>query len=300
MGTRRQPHDLGPDDLVWDFFSRPRDEPMLARVQAAAEAGFAGLGMYLGAWLAMREDAAEVERFEQALDDKGLVVANIEVVRGWASPDVPNEQCLAMEAVAWDIADHFGCRYVQAIGDYEGTIDEAARGFGALCDRAADHGLLVGLEAVPAMTNIDTVTLAARIVAEADRPNGGLCFDSWHLTRSTNDLDEIRSLPGDKIMATQWNDGTIEPTFDDYYTDTLTTRVPPGAGEFALVEMLRIIDHIGSTAPLGLEVPSTALWQAPIGEAAASVVEGMRKVIAGARSPATDLPSGGNAGTLDG
>mgnify|MGYP001822854663 CR=1 FL=1 len=57
MGSRRQPHDLGPDDLVWDFFSRPRDEPMLARVRPAAEAGFAGLGMYLGAWIAMRDDA---------------------------------------------------------------------------------------------------------------------------------------------------------------------------------------------------------------------------------------------------
>ena len=149
-----------------------------------------------------------------------------------------------------------------------------------MCDRAADHGLLVGLEWVPSMTNIGDAPTALRIVTDADRDNGGFCVDSWHFTRSTNDLDHLRQLPGDKVIATQWNDGTVVPQHPDYLQDCLTNRVPPGDGEFALVEIARILDSIGSTAPVGVEVCSADLWAGRIDHAAQVSADGMRRVLA--------------------
>ncbi len=280
---QRTARDLGPDDLVWDHFSRPRSDDVVGRIHAAAGAGYAAIGLFMGAWAELRDEPGEVERIEAALAETGLVIANIEALRGWASPDRPTDSCRDLEALAFEMADRFGCRYLQVIGDYTGTLDEAAVGFGSLCDRAAEHGLLVGLEWVPSMTNIEDATTAVRIVTEADRDNGGFCFDSWHLTRSTNDLDEVRSLPGERIFATQWNDGTIVPQHDDYYEDCLMNRVPPGDGEFALVEIVRILDDLGSTAPIGLEVCSAKLWAAPVEEAARVSADGMRRVLAEAR-----------------
>lgn len=281
--TRRSARDLTRDDFVWDHFSRPRHDDVVGRIEAAADTGFAAIGLYLGRWAALRDDPAELERVDDALDRTGIVVANIEVARGWASPDGPDESCLELEALAYSMAEHFECRYMQVIGPYTGSISDAAIGFGALCDRAAEHGLLVGLEWVPSLTNIENATTAARIVEAADRPNGGFCFDSWHLTRSTNDLDELRSLPGEKIFATQWNDGTLIPQHDDYVEDCLANRVPPGDGEFSLVEMVRILDRSGAPAPIGLEVCSTELWEAPVGVAARASIEGMRAILAEAR-----------------
>lgn len=274
---------LGPDALIWDHFSRPRHDDVVARIHAAAAHGYAGIGLYVGAWEVLRADPAALERVDEALDTTGLVVANIEVARGWASPDHADETCLRTEAFAYEMADHWDCRYLQVIGNYTGTVEEASVGFGSLCDRAGDHGLLVGIEWVPSMTNIEDAATAMRIVLGADRPNGGLCFDSWHLTRSTNDLGDLRALPGEKIFATQWNDGTVAPQHPDYLHDCLTNRVPPGQGEFRLVEMVRILDAIGSRAPLGLEVCSAALWAAPVDEAARASAEGMRAVLATAR-----------------
>ena len=279
----RSARDLGPDDLVWDFMSRSREEPMLARVQPAADAGYAAVGMFLSSWADIRSDSEAVAELEEALERTGLVIANIETLRGWAAPDRPTDRCQALETLVWEIADRFGCRYVQIVGDYEGTIEEAAQGFAGLCDRAADHGLLVGLEAVPQMTNIDTLPLAAEIVERAGRDNGGLCFDSWHLTRSTNDVGDLSRLGDAPVVATQWNDGTIRPAIDDYYTDTLASRVVPGQGEFALVEMVRALDALGCTAPIGLEVPGTALWEAPIEDAARAAADAMRSILATAR-----------------
>lgn len=275
----RSAHDLGPDDLVWDHFSRPRFDDVPARIRAAADAGFAAVGLYLGAWERLRTDAVEAERIERALDETGLVIANIEVVRGWASPDCATEACTSQESLAFEMADRFGCRYLQAIGSYTGSIAQAAAGFAALCDRAAEHGLLVGLEWVPSLTNIDNAAVADEIVREADRPNGGFCFDAWHLTRSTNDLGDLRRLDGTKIFATQFNDGTILPQHPDYLEDCLTNRVPPGSGEFALTEMIRILDNLGSTAPIGLEVCSQQLWEGPVAAAAQAAADGMRSLL---------------------
>ena len=274
---------LGPDDLVWDHFSRSPYDDVPARIDAAAAAGYAAIGLYIGAWERVRSDDAAVAAIDAALDRTGLVIANIEVVRGWASPDDADPTCLDRETLAFEMADRFGCRYLQAIGDYTGSVAEAARGFGALCERAGEHGLRVGLEWVPEMTNIETATAAAEIVMAADRDNGGFCVDSWHLTRSTNNIADIEHLPGDKVFAVQMNDGTVEPQHDNYLEDCLSNRVPPGAGEFQLVEMIRALDAIGATAPIGLEVCSTELWNEPVDEAAQQSAEGMRQVLTKAR-----------------
>ena len=278
----RSPRELGPCDLVWDHFSRPRNDDVVARIHAAAAAGYQAIGLYIGAWAALCERPAELERVDEALALAGLGVANIETLRGWASPD-DDEGFQRREALAYEMADRWQCRFVQVIGDADGSLDDAAAGFAALCDRAADHGLLIGLEWVPGMTNIADARTALRIVEDADRPNGGLCVDSWHLTRSTNDLDDLRRIPGEKVFATQWNDGPVVPQHGDYYEDCLANRVPPGDGEFALVDMIRILDAAGSTAPLGIEVCSTELWAGPVERAARAGADGMRRVLAGAR-----------------
>jgi sugar phosphate isomerase/epimerase len=281
-------HDLGPDDLVWDHFSRPYDDDVVGRIEAAAVAGFAGIGLYIGLWAKLRQDAAAVQAIESALDRTGIVIANIEVVRGWAEPDTANANCAEQEVLAYDMADRFGCRYLQVIGDHTGTVDQAATGFAALCDRAGEHGLSVGLEWVPAMTNIETAARAAEIVTAAGRPNGGLCVDSWHLTRSTNNVDDIRALPGSLVQSVQLNDGPIAAnhggTGTEYREDCLANRVPPGEGEFSLVEMVRALDEIGSLAPIGLEVCSRQLWAGPVEVAAKRSADAINRVLAEART----------------
>lgn len=270
--------------MVWDHFSRSPDDDPVARVYAAAHAGFAAIGLYLGAWETMRVNPAQLDAFDAALSETGLVLANIEVIRGWTNPDAASDACTDRERLAYELADRFSCRYLQVIGNYTGTIAQAAVGFAAMCDRAADHGLVIGLEWVPSMTNIENAATAAAIVTEADRPNGGYCFDSWHLTRSTNNLDDVRALDGSKIFSTQFNDGTVAPqNRHDYREDCLANRVPPGDGEFRLVEMVKILDEIGSTSPIGLEVCSTELWNGPVDVAATAAAEGMRRVLAAAR-----------------
>jgi sugar phosphate isomerase/epimerase len=201
-------------------------------------------------------------------------------VRGWSDP--PGEAssaCLALEEVAYEMADELGCRYLQAIGSYQGTVEDAAKAFGALCDRAAPHALVVGIEFLP-FTNIPTAADVIEILDLADRPNAGCCVDIWHHVRGANDEAQIRALGPDRVAAVQMNDGTLEPALDDYYDDCLRSRVPPGEGEFDCVGFVRLLDEMGVRAPISLEVCSEQLWVAPVEEAARRAADGMRAVLA--------------------
>jgi len=250
------------------------------RVAAAGAAGFAGIGLYVHEYARLREEEGRSAADIRALLDRhGVVMADVEVARGWWATDGPaRDECDLIERIAYEMADEFGVRYLQAIGSYECGFEQAVDGFAAMCDRAAEHGLLVGIEWLP-FTNIADAADAQRLVHAADRPNAGYCADIWHHRRGANDTDMIKALEPERIFAVQMNDGTMRPQLDDYKPDCLSNRVPPGDGEFDCAGFSRMLIEMGVTAPISLEVCSTELWATPSDEAARLAADGMRRVL---------------------
>jgi sugar phosphate isomerase/epimerase len=280
-GTARSARDLAWPDLVWSHFSRPRFGQFDERVAAAAAAGFAGIGLYIHEYARLRgEEGRSNADIAGVLDHHGIVLADIEVASGWwATEGEAYENGRRIEALAYEMADAFGVRYMQAIGSYDCPFDQAVAGFAGLCDRSAEHGLLVGIEYLP-FTNITNAAGAAAIVEAAGRTNGGYCADIWHHTRGGDTLDDLRALAPERIFAIQMNDGSLQPADPtDYKRDCLANRVPPGDGEFDSIGFLRTLADMGVTAPFSLEVCSTELWAGPIGAAAQAAADGMRRVL---------------------
>jgi sugar phosphate isomerase/epimerase len=267
-------------DLVWSHFSRPRFGAFEERVAAAAAAGMAGIGLYVLEYARLRdEEGRSPEDIRAVLDRHSVVLADGEVVRGWwATEGEARTESARIESLAWEMADEFGIRYLQAIGPYECPLQQAADGFGSLCDRAAEHGVLVGIEPLP-YTNIATAADAQAIVRAAGRSNGGYCMDIWHHARGANDLEMIKRLEPDRVFAIQMNDGALLPAGDDYKIDCLANRLPPGQGQFDCVGFIRTLVDMGVTAPISLEVCSTQLWDAPADVAARAAADGMRDVL---------------------
>jgi sugar phosphate isomerase/epimerase len=277
----RSARQLGWPDLVWSHFSRPRFGQFDERVAAAAAAGCAGIGLYVFEYERLRhEEGRSPADIRAVLDRHQIVLADAEVAVGWWATDGPlYDKGRTAEALAFEMADEFGVRYLQAIGSYECGFDQAVDGFAGLCDRAAEHGLLVGIEWLP-YTNIADAAETQRIVQAADRPNSGYCADIWHHVRGANDLAMIRALEPERIFAVQMNDGPLTPTLDDYKPDCLQFRVAPGEGDFDCVGFVRTLIEMGVDAPISLEVCSTVLWDGPIDAAARRAVDGMRRVLA--------------------
>jgi sugar phosphate isomerase/epimerase len=66
--------------------------------------------------------------------------------------------------------------------------------------------------------------------------------------------------------------------------DTSYRRLPPGDGEFDLVGLLRLLDDMGVSAPISVEVMSTELSALAPAEAARRVYRASEATVAHARS----------------
>lgn len=277
----RDPKSLNGNDIVMSNFTLDRHAGFPERIRYASDAGLEAMGIYLGTYAQWRKDGHSAAELRDLLDESNMCLAEIEVVAGWAGDEAAQARCREMETFVWEIADEFGCRYLQAIGPYTGTIADAGKKFARLCDEAADHGLIVGIEFLP-FTNIVDAADARAIAEAADRPNGGICVDIWHHQRGANDLDLIASLPGELVKGIQVSDGTLVPEHDDYYTDCLTNRRAPGDGDFDKVGFIRTLDSIGADVPWGMEVCNAAGWATPEGWVN-RCADGWRAALAAAR-----------------
>lgn len=272
---------LGPGDLVLSDYSLRRC-PFEARVGAAADAGFAGIGLNRRTYTGMVEDGWSDSDMLEVLRRRGQRVVELEALAGWGRLGSTPAAVREAETTLFHMADLFGSRHLQAIGPFEGTIDDAAEAYAGLCDRAAGHGLVVGIEFLP-FTNIPDAATAVEIVRRAGRPNGGLCVDSWHFFCGAADWGMLAAVPGREILAVQINDGSIEPEDPDYLRDCLENRRVPGEGRFDLIRFVRLLDEVGSVAPLSVEAISTGLQELPPEEAARRIAEGTRAVVLAAR-----------------
>ncbi len=279
--TQRDPHGLGWGDLVWSHFSRPRHGDLEERLDAAASAGFIGVGLYLGEVRRVLADGWTLDRLRGELDERGLALADVEALRGWADPDGSSARaaCADDEALIARIADEVGVHNVQVIGPHPGDRDVAIDSLGRLASRLDALGLVASVEWLP-FTNIDTIAEARAMIEATEATNLGLCADIWHHRRGGNDEAALAALPGELVTSIQLNDGGPEQIGDDYKVDCLANRIVPGAGTFDCVGFLRTLLATGTDAPLALEVCSTEMWRVPAAEAATRAADAARDVLA--------------------
>jgi sugar phosphate isomerase/epimerase len=275
--------DLGPDDLILSHFSLGRARPFEERVRAAAEAGFAAMGLYVGEYRRLRAEGTTDADLRAVLAAHGMPLVEIEALRGWSATGAGRDAYLAAERDVLGMSDALGPgHHVQVIGPFEGTLDDAAEAFAGVCDRAAEHGLGAAIEFLPEMTNIPDADTAMQIVTRAGRANGGICLDVWHHVRGAADDAMLRRIPPERIFAVQFGDGPRRRVDADYYSDCTRYREIPGAGEFDLGGFLRLLAGMGVRVPLSVEVLSTALLELPAGELARRLHDATRAVVAAA------------------
>jgi sugar phosphate isomerase/epimerase len=276
----RSASDLGVDDLVMSHFTLARHYPIADRIAAAAAAGIAGIGLYVGEWERLAAGGMTMPQLQRLLDDHNVVLAEIEAISIWVDEGEAGARSSRFLQIAWQLADHFGARYLQVIGPYDQPLPVAAGRFAAVCDRADQYGMKVGLEFLP-FTNVRTAADAMAIIAAADRSNGGVCVDIWHHRRGANDSALIEAIPAEKVMAVQMSDGPMTPQLDDYKQDCLLHRLAPGDGEMDAVDFVAMLQRMGVSAPWSLEV---CQQDVPVGaEHVQHCADRMREVLAEAR-----------------
>ena len=274
---------MGPNDLV--LHAGPlRNASFLELCDAAVAGGFSAITLYPTHVRRARAAGLSFADMRSALNDRGLSLADLDPLLNWMpGDDFPND-LNATESEHYEVAEALGARSLNVAQAFRPTvaIDEAAEALAGVCDRAWEHGLLITLEYLP-WAGIPDAATALAIVERVERPNATLMIDTWHTFRGPTTEAQLRALPGNRIGSVQINDAPAQPT-GDLLTETTTARLLPGDGAIPLTRWIRLLDEIGSHAPIGVEVFSRVLDALPPSEVGRRCGVTARRALAAARS----------------
>ena len=282
---------LGPDDLVL-CAGTVRQAALRELCAAAAAGGFQAISLFPQLYDEARASGLSDADIRHLLEDHGLEIAEHDALLSWL-PGGPSAEQLSDELgralfsrTADDffrIADAIGGRSLNVAQAFPANvdIDAAAEALAPVCEGAAGCGLLVSLEFLP-WTDVPDPATALAIAERTGHANAGVMVDSWHLFRGIGDMAALRALPGDRVVGVQLSDAparaTAVPT-----VETLEARLVPGEGDIDLPALVRALDAIGSSAPLGVEVYSSRLAADDPLKVAPRVADATRTILAQAR-----------------
>jgi sugar phosphate isomerase/epimerase len=274
---------LGPQDLVITG-STLGHPPFRDLVESAAAGGFAGLSIYpRPVYQAALEAGLSPDAMRSILADNDVEVHDVDALICTGDPRDENQGGMAAdgERALFEAGEALGANYINVVirSAAPVSVEQGAEVFAGVSDRAAEHGLVAHLEFLPFMSVRDAKTAWA-IVEQSGRPRSGVMIDSWHFQRTGTTLDDLRAIPGDRILGIQLSDALAEP-MDDVLEETLHHRLLPGDGAIELRPLVAYLREVGSPAPRTAEIFSDALVDSGSPrEIAIRVGESMRALLA--------------------
>lgn len=256
--------------------------PLSDRIDAAARAGFTGMGLHFDDLAAARERHGD-PRLRAMFADAGLRWIELEALMDWFAEDDRRARSDAQRRVALDQARAIGAFQIKVVGDMIGDhpIDQMAEAFAGLCREAADDGIRITIELLP-ISNLPSIERGRRVVEAAGCANGGLMFDAWHVARGHIPLSAIAALPPGVCAGIELDDGPAEPAMDDLYDEMIHCRRLPGEGEFDVTGLVAAAAQAGYRGPYGVEILSDDYRALAPREAARRAFEAARMTVAAA------------------
>jgi sugar phosphate isomerase/epimerase len=221
------------------------------RLDAIARAGFAGTSLDWDEVQTIRREEGDLKGLRRRLSDAKLVASQMDYL------GLPGDDP-GFSDVARDIAHcsaELGCGVIHVLAmDRAASFETVLDHFGTLALSCRAAGVKCAIECVPAVTGIEDVPSALRLVRGVATLGTGLVIDSLHFYRvgaPWGDLDLIA--PGE-VLTVQVNDGPLGPPGPDFVEEALGNRLLPGDGAFDLRRFVRRLAAIAPEVPLTAEV----------------------------------------------
>jgi len=269
---------LGANDLVL-CAGTLMTTPLVDRIAPTAKAGFQGLSVFTTDFVTAATDGVSIEELRRRIEGAGLQIGEVDPLANWFPSANQNQGLLAAtQEEVFANASGIGARSVTAVvfAATPPSQSELIDSFATLCDDAAEHDLIVHLEFIP-FTPVRTIGDAATIVKAADRPNGGIMLDAWHLIRSGGSAADVEAV-ATRIFGVQLDDAPEQPE-QNLVEETMHSRLLPGEGDADVVGVIRALRAGGCVAPLGVEVFSDAFLEVGAEEVAGRCFRAVRECV---------------------
>jgi sugar phosphate isomerase/epimerase len=255
--------------------------PFEDRVRACAQAGYAGVGMHVRDYVALRRGGADDAALGAILRGHGMRHVEVEFLVNWFADGEAGERARRDEETLYHMAEALGARVMFLTGDLAPgnpmPFERLTERFAALCARAAERGVTVGVEPC-AWSNVGDLDEALRLIADSGARNAGLFLDVWHLYRRGLDYGRLRGVDPALIVGVQLDDAAVEIR-GTLAEDCLDHRLLPGEGAAGTADFVAILGEIGVTGPFSVEVISDAQRARPLAQAAQASFQAARAVV---------------------
>ncbi|MHC3124374.1 sugar phosphate isomerase/epimerase family protein [Acinetobacter sp. GN11] len=246
-------------------------------VKIAAKCGYAAVGLRLlpaapnEADYPILNDSKLIKETRAALDDTGVRIADVEIVR--ITSDFEPNKYLQF----FNTAEQLGARHILVAGN-DPEQSRLTHHFAQLCELSKQFGLSCDLEFMP-WTNVKNLAQAEYIVNQSGQENAAILIDALHFDRSDSTLEQIKALNPKQLNYVQLCDGFAEydPSDEGLIKIARSNRLVPGQGEIDLVGLIRALPK---EIMLAAEVPNLVLGERPALERAEINLQAMKQLVA--------------------
>ena len=244
--------------------------PLKAKLDAIRSAGFSQV------MLQARDLVGHAQGWEAAVQevrDSGLRVTGFQVLRDFEGLSGHlHEYKVDIAKSMLQMCHALDCHVMLACSSTSthATSDSAAivRDLRKLAMLAIPMNIKIAFEALSWGRTINEFPQAWDVITEADMPNLGLGFDSFHMFATKTPLDELEMLDPDKIFLVQladfmWNE---IKTVEERISTARTFRVFPNEGVHseALAALVRKLHELGYRGDYSFEVFNDDYQQMPL------------------------------------
>ena len=250
------------DPLVMPF-SNVRHLDFRDKIRAAKLAGFGQLSLHPHETRDTIKDGLRPGDLLEIAAENDVAITRLDPLSNWNPRWLPTNMDASyiddfdIAAVEFfELCEQLGIMYCSLNATFAEdvyTAHEVVEHFASTCDLAAQYNVTCDLENLP-MWAVKTLRQAWSVVSAADRPNGGIVFDTLHYIRSGSTLDMLKEIPGDRVHCVQLNDGPLRLPAGVTLEENCFDRSWPGTGEFPLIEIVRTLADMDALRQVSPEV----------------------------------------------
>jgi len=246
-------------------------------VKIAAKCGYAAVGLRLlpaapnEVDYPILNDSKLIKETRAALDDTGIRIADVEIVR--ISSDFEPDTYLQFLSTA----EQLGARHILVAGN-DPEQSRLIHHFAQFCELSKQFGLSCDLEFMP-WTNVKNLAQAEYIVNQSGQENAAILIDALHFDRSDSTLEQVKALDPKQLNYVQLCDGLAEydPSDEGLIKIARSNRLVPGQGEIDLIGLIRALPK---EIMLAAEVPNLVLAERPALERAEINLQAIKQLVA--------------------
>jgi len=240
-------------------------QPILEKIRLTAEAGYAGVELWVNDVYAFIGRGGEVRDIEKALADHGLIVPCMIATRGWAEAsefEYPHQ--LEETKRRLELAARLGSPYLVCSPPYEPfDLSVTATRYQELLELGRSIGCRPTYEYISFFRGCPRLDQAWQVVQDADDPDATLVMDAFHTWNSGGTLDDVRAVPAERIAHYHIDDAAAGiPAGQQLDPD----RVMVGDGVIDLKAEIQVLRDIGYDRTISLELFNKQLWEQDPGD----------------------------------